>query len=210
MYSGDFTTAAKLVRMVLDGTTVLLCDGADVEFDGGGSTETYLNVGTLGSLLSVDVTSPEISDQLPGGTIEIAAKDSASAATLVSRTNQLGSVKVWDVEINPATGAVIDSDQVYTGLFNHGFLKHGPDSYHVEIELMTDLERIINHHEGNGLSHRFHQECFAGETGLLNATGVERDVNWGSDAPSRLVSAGGTGGGGGQPYPGRFPGIDFL
>ena len=63
-------------------------------------------------------------------------------------------------------------------------LKRSRGTRTVDIEFESAAKRLFMVMRGNALNNRFHQSCYPGELGMVNATGMPRSRAWGADNPS--------------------------
>lgn len=93
-------------------------------------------------------------------------------------------MRFWLGEYNPATGRVIGTPQLTADLaIDTVTLKRSKSSRSVDIEFESAAKLLFLVMRGNALADRFHQQCYAGELGMANATGMPRSSAWGADNP---------------------------
>lgn len=189
---------AGLCEITLPGRTIRLCDGAFIEWDG----DTYSSEDVdFGTIESVDQVSESVSDEAPSGKMTMLPPSFADAADLFQPEAQGSSMRFWLAEVDPATGTVVGTpENLFSGFLDTLNLKVGKTRRAVEIEFMSEAERLFWTKEGNVLSSRFHKSVWAGELGLDFATGTQLAVPWGVAGPGRGTTTwggGGSAGGGG-------------
>lgn len=193
---------AGLCEIALPSHTIRLCDGGFVTW--GGNTFTSQDP-IFGTIESVDQVAEAISDEAPSGKLTMLPPSVADAADLFQPDAQGSPMNFWLAEINQATGAVVGTpENLFSGFLDNLTLRIGKTRRAVEIEFMSQAERLFWTKEGNVLSPRFHKSIWPGETGLDQATGNQIAVAWGTSSPSRgSVNVGSSGTG---PGSGRFAG----
>jgi uncharacterized membrane protein YgcG len=189
---------AGLCEIVLPSRTIRLCDGAFVTWDGNTYTSEDEDFGTIEA---IDQVAESISDEAPSGKLTMLPPSIAAAADLFQPEAQGSPMRFWLAEINQATGAVVGTpENLFSGFLNTLNLTIGRQRRAVEIEFMSEAERLFWTKEGNVLSPRFHKSVWAGELGLDFATGTQLAVPWGVAGPGRgtiSIGGGGSSGGGG-------------
>jgi hypothetical protein len=190
---------AGLCEIALPGRTIRLCDGAFVVWDGNTYTSEDVDFGTIES---VDQVAEAISDEAPSGKLTMLPPSVAEAADLFQPDAQGSVMRFWLAEIDPATGTVVGTpENLFSGFLNTLNLRIGKTRRAVEIEFMSEAERLFWTKEGNVLSSRFHKSVWAGELGLDYATATQLAVPWGVAGPGRgTMSIGSSGGGGGGSF----------
>jgi hypothetical protein len=175
----DVITLAGLCEIDLPSGTIRLCDGAFVVWGGNTYVAEDPNFGTIES---VDQVVETIGDEAPSGKLTMLPPSVASSITLFQPNAQGSAMRFWLAEVNPATGAVVGTPE---NLFS-GFVDT------VEIEFMSEAERLFWTKEGNVLSSRFHKAVWPGELGLDFATNAQLAVPWGVSGPGRGTVGGGS------------------
>lgn len=184
---------AGLCEITLPSRTVRLCDGAFVVW--GADTFTSEDV-DFGTIESVDQVAEAISDEAPSGKLTMLPPSFAAAEDLFQPEAQGSPMRFWLAEIDQATGTVVGTpENLFSGFLNTLNLKVGKTRRAVEIEFMSEAERLFWTKEGNVLSSRFHKSVWAGELGLDFATGTQLAVPWGIAGPGRGSLFVGGGGG---------------
>lgn len=191
--SDQIITLTGLCEIVLPSRTVRLCDGGFVVWGGHAYTSEDSEFGTIES---VDAVTEAVSDEAPSGKMTMLPPSIVDAATLFQPNSQGSSIKFWLAEINRATGAVVGTpDLLFSGALDTLTLHIGKTRRTVEIEFMSEAERLFWIKEGNVLSPRFHELAWPGEKGFDHATGVPALVPWGVPGPGRgTVGSGGSSG----------------
>ena len=168
-----------------------MSDGGFVNYLG----DTYQSEDPLFGVLSgfeINGTAP---DQAPGGKITFLTPSSSAAAQLVSPGFQTSKLSIWLAEIDEATATVIGTPRILTlAQLDRGVISETMRSREVALEFVSLGERMMTINEGNSLNGTFHKRLFAGELGLDNAIGMGVTVAWGTSAPPRGVTYGGSGG----------------
>lgn len=181
--SDNVITLAGLCEIQLPGRTIRLCDGAFVVW---GSDIYLAEDEDFGTIDSVDAIAEAVSDEAPSGSMTMLPPDVASAADLFQPEAQGSSMKFWLAEINPTTGAVVGTpENLFSGFLDTLTLRIGRERRVVEMQFMSEAERLFWTKEGNVLSPRFHKSVWPGELGLDFATGLQTAVPWGVAGPAR-------------------------
>jgi hypothetical protein len=174
---------AGLCEIVLPGRTIRWCDGAFVVW--GGNTYTSED-SVFGTIDTIDQITEAISDEAPAGKLTVFPPDLVGSNALFQPTAQGSPMTFWLAEINPATGQVVGTpEKQFSGFLDNIKLNVGRAKRTVEIEFMSQAERLFWIKEGNVLSSRFHKVVWPGELGLDFATGMQLAVPWGVAGPGR-------------------------
>lgn len=188
MLSDQVITLAGLCEMDLPSRTVRLCDGAFVAW--GADTFTAQDE-DFGVIETIDAVSEAVSDEAPSGKLTMLPPSIVDAAALFQPEAQGSAMKFWLAEVDRATGEVVgEPELLFSGFLDTLTLQVGRDRRSVEIEFMSEAERLFWTKEANVLSPRFHNLAWPGEKGFDHATGVPALVPWG------VAGARGTTGGG--------------
>lgn len=186
---------AGLCEITLPSRTIRLCDGAFVVWGADTFTSEDADFGTIES---VDQVTEAISDEAPSGKLTMLPPSVADASDLFQPDAQGSPMRFWLAEINPTTGAVVGTpENLFSGFLDTLNIKVGRSRRSVEIEFMSEAERLFWTKEGNVLSSRFHKSVWSGELGLDFVTGTQTAVPWGVAGPGRGTGSFGIGGGGG-------------
>lgn len=144
----------------------------------------------FGTLAAIDPIEDGEGDQAPGIGITMFPPGESSAAALSSPTFQGSPVKVWLAGVSPTTGLLIpDPYLLFSGEVDQPILKIGANHRSVDLECVSQFDRLLEDDEGARLSDAFHNSIWPGETGFANVTGLERDIYWGLATPSAATSA---------------------
>jgi hypothetical protein len=176
-------TLAGLCEIVLPARTVRLCDGGFVVW----SANTYSSEDSeFGTIESIDAVSESVGDEAPMGKMTMLPPESVDAVDLFQPDAQGSSMRFWLAEIDPATGTVVGTPELlFSGFLDTISLRVGRGKRALEIEFISEAERLFHIKEGNVLSSRFHQLAWPGELGFDHATGVPSLVPWGVPGPGR-------------------------
>ena len=190
--SDQVITLAGLCEIVLPSRTVRLCDGAFLSWDGNSYTTEDSEFGTIES---VDAVTEAVSDEAPSGKMTMLPPESVDTADLIQPGYQGSAMRFWLAEVNQSTGAVIGTPELlFSGFLDTMTLRVGRGRRAVEIEFISEAERLFWTKEGNVLSDRFHQLAWPGELGFVHATGVPALVPWGVPGPGRGTTSTSPGG----------------
>lgn len=174
-------TLSGLMKMELrDGRTILLCDGAFVDWSG----DRYLSADPVfGTIGSMETFTEGVGDEVPGFKLTFLPVSTAAAADLSAPGMQGSRTRFWIAELNADTGAIIgDPDLQFDGQIDRTTLKIGRGSRSLDIEFVSTAERLFAANEGNSLNPRSHKLVNPGEKGEDNATGLGIGVAWGTEA----------------------------
>jgi hypothetical protein len=187
--SDQAITLAGLCEIVLPSRTVRLCDGALLSWGGNSYTTEDAEFGVIES---IDAVTEAVSDEAPSGKMTMLPPEGVDAADLVQPDVQGSAMRFWLAEVNQATGAVVGTPELlFSGFLDTITLRSGRTRRAVEIEFISEAERLFHVKEGNVLSSRFHQLAWPGELGFDHATGVPALVPWGVPGPGRgTISSG--------------------
>jgi len=204
-FDPEFITTTTLVRLELPAQTLRICDGgfvfwgAEPNGSGGTAAQGYLSehadYGTLyagGSLLDGE------GDESPAAVITFLANSNAALNSLTGPEMQWSPVAIWQASVDSQDGTVIAAIPLFFGFVDIPTLREGAEGRFVDMEIVSDTERMFLANEGNRLSEESHQRRYPGERGLSNMTGVERQVAWGTEDRPRASS--GSSGGGSSPF----------
>lgn len=176
-------TLASLCEIVLPARTIRLCDGGFIEWDG----DTYSSEDSeFGTIEAVDAVSEALSDEAPSGKMTMLPPESVASEDLIQPNLQGSAMRFWLAEIAPATGLVVGTPELlFSGFLDTITLSVGHAKRTIEIEFISEAERLFWTKEGNVLSTRFHQLAWPGEKGFEHATGAPTVVPWGVPGPGR-------------------------
>lgn len=199
-----------LCEIDLPGRTIRLCDGGVVVWSGNTFAAEDDEFGTIES---VDSVSEAISDEAPSGKLTMIPSSLFDVTDVFQPDAQGSPMRFWLAEIDPATGGVTGTpENLFSGFLDTLTLRIGKATRQVEMEFMSEAERLFWTKEGNVLSPRFHKSVWSGELGLDFATGTQVAVPWGVSGPARgSIFSGGSGSGGGGGVGGNIntPGVGF-
>lgn len=180
-------TLAGLCSIELPDRTIRLCDGAFVAW---GVDMFTAQDDEFGVIESIDAVAEAVSDEAPAGKLTMLPPSVVESAALFQPEAQGSAMKFWLAEVDRETGAVVGQPELlFSGFLDTLNLQVGRDRRVVEIEFMSEAERLFWTKEGNVLSSRFHSLAWPGEKGFDHATGVPALVPWGT-AGARGVSGG--------------------
>jgi hypothetical protein len=193
-FETQITTIVGLVEIELPSRTLRLCDGGFVYKGGDKFTSADEE---FGAIESVDTLSEGMGDEAPAGRFTFLPASTAAAATISQPSFQNSPIRVWQAEVNEATGTIVGTPELLLdALLDTTELSVSRGKRALDIGYISTSERLFSINEGNVLSPRFHKSIWPGETGLDNATGVSLGVAWGVSAPPRGYNYSGSGGAG--------------
>jgi hypothetical protein len=194
-------TLASAMQVDFPDGVVRWVDGGFVVYD----SETFkARHPVWGILTGAEDISEGIGDEIPGFRFTCAPSDSATAAVLFNPANNGARVRLWTLELDPITKAVIDDDLAFDGMIGGCRVSIGA-SINLEFEVVSRAERLFLVNGGNRLDPTFHKSLWPGERGEDNATGLTVNVAWGAPSPT----IGGSTSGGGNRDGGIFGGGVF-
>lgn len=189
-------TLSGLCEIVLPARTIRLCDGGFINWPAVGQFSP--SDSEFGTVESIEAITEAVSDEAPSGKMTMLPPSIVAASTLFQANAQGSAMRFWLAEVSQATGLVVGTPElIFSGLLDTLTVHIGRDRRVVDIEFMSEAERLFWTKEGNVLSQRFHKTAYPSELGFTHATGVPSLVAWGVPGPGRgTTSGGGTSGGG--------------
>lgn len=182
-----------LLRIDLPDTTVRLCDGGFVEFDGETFTSTDPVFGTIASL---EALTEGVGEEIPAMELALNPAGASAPADLSQPGFQRSAVRLWIGEKDEAAGTLIGTpDLLFFGQIDQTVLRVGRAVRDLAMTIVSTLERLFLRNEGNSLSPSFHKSVWPGETGHDNATGLTVAVAWGVERSTGASTAGYSSGG---------------
>lgn len=181
MFEGRAIYPVALMEIALPDRTVRLCDGGFIIWDG----ETFDCADPqFGTIKSAESFSEKTGDEAPGGKVTFLPPSAVAMAALSNPAFQGSRIRVWLGEYDPATGHVVGMPELTADLaIDTVTPKAGRGTREVDVEFESAAKRLFMVMRGNALNDRFHQQCYAGEKGMANATGMPRSTAWGADNP---------------------------
>lgn len=182
-------TLAGLVQIDLPARTLRFADGGMVKW---GSDVFDVSDDVFGALAGMSVQREGLGDLAPGLSLSIIPPGDAAASTLSNKAMQGSRVRIWLAEVSRATGQVSGTpDLLFDGIVDVPRLALRGKARMLEIDMVSQAERLFLLNRGNVLSTRFHQTLFAGELGFDGADGVPMNEAWGAQSPpTGTVSSG--------------------
>lgn len=181
-FTGHALTLVALMKMELPDRTIRMCDGGFVYWDG----ELYDSVDDLfGTIASAESFEEKTGDEAPGGKLTFLPPSTASGAALSNPAMQGSRMRFWLAEVESSSGTVIGAPELTADLaIDTVTPKASKGRREIDVEFESAAKRLFLVMRGQALSNRFHQQCFPGEMGMANATGMPRSTAWGADNPS--------------------------
>lgn len=180
-FTGRVIHPVALMEITLPARTVRLCDGGFLYWGGNLFDCVDEDFGTVKSAESFE---EKTGDEAPGGKVTFLPRSSADAAALSDPAFQNSRMKFWLGEYDPVTGHVVGTPELSADLsIDTVTLKRSRGQREVDIEFESAAKRLFMVMRGNALNDRFHQQCYPGELGMVNATGMPRSTAWGADNP---------------------------
>lgn len=170
-----------LIKITLPDHTIRLCDGGFFTYDG----EQYSSSDDIfGIVSSVEGLTEGIGDEVPAMRIGFKPPGTSDPADLSKPGYQNARVIARTAEYNVETGAITQIlSTEFIGILDQTTITRGKGVYDLDCVVVADGERLFQRNIGNGLTSAFHKSIFTGETGEDNATGLNRQVAWGVEAP---------------------------
>lgn len=186
----DRILLAGLMKMELPGRTVLLCDGGFVPWDG----EIYLSADDVfGTIGGFEVPEEGVGEVIPSGSLSMLPPGTAAAVALSQPAYQGSRVRLWVAELDEATGQVIGVPDLQADWqLDRTVLRSKRGGRSVDIDCVSQGQRLLAKVEGNVLSSAHHSSIFGGERGFDNATGLATSFAWGVASPPRGTVASNT------------------
>lgn len=157
---------------------------------------------TYGAISSFEQISDGAIDEVPAVTASILVPDASAAVALAGANMQGAAVRVVLGAFDKATNAVVaDPLVLFLGEVDVPKITAGQNGLTVELECVSQAERLFMTAEGERLSDAHHRSIWPGEVGLAFVTGVEDTKYWGAKPPKASVTTGQQqplGGGGGS------------
>ncbi len=171
-----------LLEIALPSSTVRLCDGGFIEFDG----NTYRSADpTFGTIGSVETANEGIGEEVPALELTLLPDDSAAPEDLSQPGFQKSIVRFWIGEFDVETGLIEGTpDLMFHGQIDQTTLAVSKGRRELSMTIVSTVERLFMRNRGNSLNPRFHKSVWSGETGHDNATGLTTPVAWGVEAAS--------------------------
>lgn len=192
-YTGSAITIVGLALIELPTRIMRLCDGGTCFFAGAFYTSSDAVFGTMAAIEAVE---ERLGDQAPGGRISFLPPATTSAETLMA-DYQNSRMRFWLGQIASDGKTVQNEELLADVLIDSTALRLDRGRRIWDVDYISRAEKLFLIKDGNSLSPRFHKTIWPGELGLDNATGLQRSVAWGTESPTRGVTALSGGGGGG-------------
>ncbi|WP_328277767.1 hypothetical protein [Sphingobium sp.] len=178
-FEGRVICPVALMEITLPSRIVRLCDGGFILW---GSDKFESVDEHFGAVHSAEAFEEKTGDEAPGGKVTF-LPPSATAATLLSNPAFQGArMRFWLGEYDRASGQVVGTPSLTADLaIDTVTLKRSKGMRSVDIEFESAAKLLFLVMRGNALNDRFHQQCYPGELGMSNATGMPRSSAWGAD-----------------------------
>lgn len=180
-----------LFKLELPTRTVRLSDGAIFTW----GAETYASKDDLfGTVESAEDLDEGVGAEVPAYQLTLLPAAAATPADLNQPGFQAARARVWLAEYDPDDGTITGTpDLQFDGLLDQTTLVVGRTSRKLEVTLVSTAERLFQRNLGNSLNPAFHKSVWPGETGEDQATGLNRPVAWGIEAPPGAAGVAGAG-----------------
>lgn len=191
-----------------DGRSIHLCDGGFLTFDGDVYESSDAEFGVIGAM---ETFSEGQDNVVPAFRLTFLPASTAAAADISAPGMQRSPARFWIAELDPSSGTIIGTpDLMFDGMIDSTTLRIGRAKRELDIDFVSNAERLFAVNEGNTLSARAHKAVFPGELGEDNATGIGVQVAWGTEAAPGAAQGGyyGAGYGGGNFF--GNSGVNFV
>lgn len=173
-----------LCKIELPSYTIRLCDGGLIKWGAETFTARDATYGAIGSLEPVREGAGD--EMVPLEMLLLPPKTTAAAA-LVQPTMQGSRVRFWFANYVVDTSAVTGTPELkFDGELDQASLSMALE---LSLTITEAAARLFELNIGNSLNAAWHKSIWPGETGHDNATGLNRPVAWGVEAP---VGSGGS------------------
>ncbi len=172
-----------LVKIELPTTTIRLCDGGIIDFDG----ETYkASDPTFGTIASVDSLQEGVGNEVPALDAIMYPPGTAAIAELSQPGFQRSRVRFWLGNYDRDTGELTGSPTLmFDGQIDQTTLTVGKDRRELAMSIVSTAELLFERNTGNSLNPVFQKSVWAGDTGHDNAIGLGVPIAWGVESPPR-------------------------
>lgn len=189
----DRVMLAGLVKIELPDTTLRLCDGSFIRWDG----ETFdAEDAVFGAIDKIESINEGVGDEIPALRINFLPRSTAAAAELSQPHWQGSRVRMWIAEVLPDTMSVTGTPSLmFDGQTDSTELVIDRGRRELVMDVTSAAERLFVVDEANTLSPRFHKSLYPGELGEDNASGVGVGVAWGTAQPTTYSGSGFSDGG---------------
>lgn len=178
-FTGRVITLAALMQIDLPERTVRLCDGAFIYW---GADKFDCVDEDFGTVKGAETFEEKTGDEAPGGKLTFLPTTAADATSLSNPAYQSSRMRFWLAEVDSESGTVVGTPELTADLaIDTVSLKASKGTREVDIEFESAAKRLFLVMRGQALSDRHHQQCFPGELGMANATGMPRSTAWGAD-----------------------------
>lgn len=190
-----------LIAIDFPGHALRLCEGGFVDWNG----EIYrADDPVFGTLGEIEDLSEGVGEEVPVFNMTLLPPGTTTPAQLSQPGYQSSTARFWIGEYDPDTGRLSGApDLQFEGEVDQTNLVFGADSRVLEMTIVSGAARLLERNIGNSLNPAWHKSIWPGETGHDNATGTDRPIAWGVEAPA---SGGFYHGGGGGGWRGGGPG----
>lgn len=181
-FTGRVLHLVALMKIELPDREVRMCDGGFMYW----GADTYDSFDALfGTIGSAESFEEKTGDEAPGGKLTFFPPSASAGAALASPAYQGSRMRFWLGEYDPATGRVVGTPELTADLsIDTATVKASGGTRSVDIEFESAAKRLFMVMRGNALNDRFHQSCYPGELGMVNATGMPRSTAWGAATPN--------------------------
>lgn len=163
-----------------DGRDIRLCDGGFLTFGGDLYRSSDDFFGVIGAM---ETFSEGQDNAVPAFRLTFLPASTAAVVDISAPGMQRSPARFWIAEINAASGTVTGMpDLMFDGMIDSTTLRIGRGTRELDIEFVSNAERLFAINEGNTLSPRAHKAVFPGELGEDNATGIGVQVAWGTES----------------------------
>ena len=181
-FTGRVISLVALMKIELPDRDVRLCDGG---FDYWGDEKYDSADPVFGTIGGAESFEEKTGDEAPGGKLTFLPPSTSAATALTDPAFQGARMRFWLGELDATTGMVVGTPDLSADLaIDTATLKVGKSARSIDIEFESAAKRLFMIMRGNALNDRFHQACYPGEKGMVNATGMPRSTAWGAATPN--------------------------
>jgi hypothetical protein len=181
-FTGGVLNLVALMKIEAPGRDVMMCDAGFIYW----GADLYDCIDPLfGTIAAAETFEEKTGDEAPGGKLTFLPPTAAAGAALNDPALQGSRMRFWLGEFNPLTGRVVGAPELTADLsIDTATIQVDKGSRSVDVEFESAAKRLFMVMRGVALNDRFHQSCYPGELGMVNATGMPRSTAWGAATPN--------------------------
>lgn len=156
---------------------------------------------TFGTITALQPPNDGFGDEAPGMSFTLTPADGAAVADLSSPGMQGSRVRWWIACLDDNGAVIADPWLWFDGLLDVPDFAVDRTSRELDLQLVSDMEKLFLQEEGRRLSQASHEEIHPGERGFRYVTGLDRTIIWGpGERPAGVVYSPSPGAGYGGAY----------